>query len=1107
MTLTVTGVTLNVTGTVTQMHNSAAGGSIANVAGTGTLACSSFAVGDNTAPASPSGTIFFGFGTNPPSQNTTTLNSSISNLTVNGNLTLNSTSSALGTYTEVVVNFQDYSVNNPVFNLTGGTLTVNNIIASNSNDINNYNDGDPFIGAISNSTGYNQDLGATANTLILLGANPITAVTGTAIDFVDGGTAANSTVNYAATSGSQEVYTSTNAAINAAPSIYPVLTLSGSSTKTADGGTLTTSSGFNTSGGTVALNTNNPALTAGGTWTNSTTVNEGSGTLSVTGNLADNAGGTINGNAAAATTTITGTTANGGTINSTAENMTFTGAATNTSIITGGAGTLTFSSTFTNNNAAAAITTGGGTATFKGNYTNTLGSFTAGAGSVFFNGNYTVTGATCTFTAGTGTVYFDNNGAQALSDNSTAGTTFNKVTVENSGAKTMSGTGGFYVSSSGILTMAGTATLATGGVLTLNSDATGSAAVAPVNTLNPLSGNVNVQRYVSAVRGYRLLSSPVHANTTGTNIYSINYISNSMYTTGSGSGFSGIGNPSVYLYDESFVPQYTTFLNSNFIAISSLTGGTGTNPTYSVNVNGAGLTGNYSIPVGNAYYCFYRGNLSEGSANLTNPSYPAAATTLTATGTLNQGIVSFKDWYTPTSSFLGDVSQTYNLIGNPYASAIDLGTLQGTVSTSGIYVAGISSFIYELNPASGNYGIYTYTNPTLYPPTNGATEYIASGQGFFVQATGTSSTLTFNESAKASTVNANSIGLMAERLANFSPVNTIPVLRLKVSADSINSDESIIAFNPKASSKYVFNEDAPHRAGAGIVEMSSMSGDNVKLAINATPLLPNMTIPLNVNATKNGLYNINLDQLNPLPSIYEVWLKDAYKKDSLDIRDNPVYNFDINVSDTTSYGSNRFSLIIRENPALAVHLLSFNATKAIAGVNVLWTTENEQNYTNFTVERSTDNGTTFADLGGFASSAAGEYSYLDKNPVDGANMYRLKIIEMDGSTTYSSVVTIMYSNTSGTIALNGGMMVYPNPTAGIVNLSITQTSSATVAAAASASYKIEIVNNLGVIVRNAVSSTPTWSSDVTSLLPGTYFINVVNAGNNAVVGKSAFVKL
>jgi sugar lactone lactonase YvrE len=716
----------------------------------------------------------------------------------------------------------------------------------------------------------------------------------------------------------------------------------------------------------------------------------------------------------------------------------------------------------------------------------------------------------------TGTpVFFNGSTIQSLAGGSGNGTVFKNITF-NGGAISTMASGLFYISSTGVLTMVNGAStgssLNAGGFLTLNSDVNGCASVARIPAGSSITGTVNVQRYISGERGYRLLSSPVYAGSqNGNYIYSLNYLSGNLYLTGSGAGFTATGNPTLYLYDEGFVPQYTTFYNSNFIAISSLSSGTGTDPFYTVNVNGAGLTGIYNVPVGNGYYCFYRGNLSEGAANLTNPSYTPLVTTITAAGTLNQGQITFADWYTPSSTNLGGISQNYNLVGNPYASAIDLGAIQGTITTSGIYITaysgstGIAKFIYELNPVSGSYGIYTYDGSS--PSTNGATEFIASGQGFFVQAYGTVSKLIFNENAKATSANADAEGLMAKRLANLDLVHVNPLIRLKLAADTIHTEETLIAFRPDAKSEYAFNEDAPHKAGVGMVGISSMSSDHIKLAINTMPITSSMTIPLNVNSTVSGLYNIKLSQDIPLPSIYEVWLKDAYKKDSLDIKDNPTYNFDINISDTTTYGSNRFSLVIRENPALMVHLLSFNATRAIAGVNVLWTTENEQNYTSFTVERSTDGGTTFADLGGFASSAIGAYTYLDKNPVVGANMYRLKIVDLTGAVSYSSVVTIMYSNTNGTIALNGGMLVYPNPTAGMVNLSIAQTSNATVAEAVSASYKIEIVNNLGIVVRNAVSSAPTWQSDVTSLSPGTYFINVVNASNNAIVGKSAFVKL
>jgi hypothetical protein len=59
----------------------------------------------------------------------------------------------------------------------------------------------------------------------------------------------------------------------------------------------------------------------------------------------------------------------------------------------------------------------------------------------------------------------------------------------------------------------------------------------------------------------------------------------------------------------------------------------------------------------------------------------------------------------------------------------------------------------------------------------------------------------------------------------------------------------------------------------------------------------------------------------------------------------------------------------------------------------------------------------------------------------------------------------------------------------------------------SPSYHIQITNNLGVVVKSVTSSQPVWQTDMSALLPGTYFITVMNAGNNSMVGKSAFVKL
>ena len=163
-----------------------------------------------------------------------------------------------------------------------------------------------------------------------------------------------------------------------------------------------------------------------------------------------------------------------------------------------------------------------------------------------------------------------------------------------------------------------------------------------------------------------------------------------------------------------------------------------------------------------------------------------------------------------------------------------------------------------------------------------------------------------------------------------------------------------------------------------------------------------------VNAKTDGIYKLNMISINAIPGIFEIWLMDNYKKDSLDFRNNSSYAFNIYTADTTSYGSKRFSLVVRENPALGIHLLNFTAAEATGGTQVTWLTENESNYTSFTVQRSTDNGQTYADLTSLMSYGLGTYSFLDKTPANGVDQYRLKILDLNGTITYSKIVSLSY---------------------------------------------------------------------------------------------------
>ncbi len=738
-----------------------------------------------------------------------------------------------------------------------------------------------------------------------------------------------------------------------------------------------------------------------------------------------------------------------------------------------------------------------------------------------FTNAITLNDATDYIDLGTPKVNFNGTTQNIYAGNGT-GTKFYNVTFSGTGTTTIQ-SGSASVASTGILTMSGAgATLAAGGFLTLNSDINGTASVAAIPAGCSITGNVNAQRFITGgglnYRGYRLLSSPVYGSTNGTsNIYSVNYLINSVYLKGQAGvpgGWDAGGNPNVYLFRENLASSNAGFSVGNFRSLNTL----GTAPNYGYLIDND--PGTFNIPAGDGFMFFFRGDRNAASlAAETTVSYIPTNTILTATGTLNQGPVTVSDWYTPASTSLGWTTtagntsvQGYNLVGNPYASSIDWDQYMFSAPGSAIYAPNVNPFIYIIDPVNGNYNVYKAGMAGVGTIVTTNSNIIPSGQGFFVQAANASAQLVFNESAKVATqANAAGGNLLMGHPPMAATAQVSQYLHLKMLKDTTGVDGIIISFNGNTSSNYNPAEDARYRNGNGSVSITSMSADNVPLAINSMPL-PAQTkqtiIPLNVNASTDGTAQIQMAEVKSIPALFTIWLKDAYKKDSLDIRANPTYTFDILHSDTNSYGSHRFTLVMGENPALMIHLLSFGASKIPTGDQVVWTTENEQNYTNFTVERSTDGGTTFNALGGFASSAQSTYSYLDKVPVNGPNMYRLKIVDLNGTISYSNVVTIMYANT-GQIAING-LMVYPNPTANMINLSITSnqtTGTSTTPAGAKASYNIEIVNNQGSVIKSTQSSSPLWQSDVTALTPGTYFIRVINTSNNTVVGKSAFVKL
>jgi hypothetical protein len=718
-----------------------------------------------------------------------------------------------------------------------------------------------------------------------------------------------------------------------------------------------------------------------------------------------------------------------------------------------------------------------------------------------------VTNSTTLLMDGSGTQYIKGGTAvnNTYPNNVVNGTIFNNITVTTTGTNPqVILQGNDNVSPLGVLTLSSSPEIlnaTSSNSLTLLSDATGSAAVAAIPAGCQITGTVNVQRYLTgnnsnAYRSYRLLSSPVYTTSAG----SVNYISltylnatvngaHGAFTAGPGGAASGFtianSNPTIYLYNESLPISNTSFVSGKHVGIYAITGNTVT--TASNATGPVVITPGVSIPVGNGYLLYYVGpNTRTDGSTATTP----ANATMTASGNLNQGDVPITLWYTPAGGASGKLSYTaslpgpgFNMVGNPYACTLDLSKV---ISDN----AGIDN-IYTLDPTGPSQAYAAYTAAGSSAPNLG---YAVSGSGFIVHATSTGKTLAFHESEKAATQALTGV-LMGK------PINepALTGLYMKLEQDSIHHSYCGIYFRGDWSDKFEPG-DAIDMNSYLPLDIASLSVDGVHAAVNHMPdYTKGSRIRLYVNAPTDGAYTLKIEGIRNIDTLRDIWLIDHYKNDSLNIRRLGSYAFNIVKSDTASYSNNRFVLVIRLNPAYAYQLLDF-AARRIAGsphVQAIWKTRYEQNYTNFTVERSTDGGTSFNVIGGLQGTGAGNYSLLDKAPFIGQNLYRLKQEDINNTITYSKVVEIQYAYL--TDKLNPKISVFPNPTANIINLEMAPGLKVS-------AYHVRIINSSGTVVKENISQQANWNANISYLKPGSYLVQVTNNNDQSIIGIASFVK-
>ncbi len=176
---------------------------------------------------------------------------------------------------------------------------------------------------------------------------------------------------------------------------------------------------------------------------------------------------------------------------------------------------------------------------------------------------------------------------------------------------------------------------------------------------------------------------------------------------------------------------------------------------------------------------------------------------------------------------------------------------------------------------------------------------------------------------------------------------------------------------------------------------------------------------------------------------------------------------------------------------LPLTLVDFDAKLNLNTTIVNWITVSELNTDKFEIEKST-NGENFTLCGTVPAkntNTRNSYSFIDKYPANGVAYYRLKMIDIDGTFTYSGVKFV--NNKLVVIS------VYPNPASKILKVGFPNVQ---------VKGNISILNMTGAVISKISLEKETSSTNINiqDLANGTYIINMEIDG--AVFSKK-FIKI
>lgn len=185
-----------------------------------------------------------------------------------------------------------------------------------------------------------------------------------------------------------------------------------------------------------------------------------------------------------------------------------------------------------------------------------------------------------------------------------------------------------------------------------------------------------------------------------------------------------------------------------------------------------------------------------------------------------------------------------------------------------------------------------------------------------------------------------------------------------------------------------------------------------------------------------------------------------------------------------------FALIITQpyDTTLPLKLVSFKANKLEKTILLKWQTIQEENMQSFSIEKSINGSDwiTVKTINAQNTLQLNTYSFEDISPSNGISYYRLKMINKDGSFTYSAIEKIVFQ--SGIVSSK--FFIAPNPANNITKITLQNAYKA---------VQLRIVDGQGKIWKNqtiTLNGKKEYYLNIASLANGFYTISLFNEQEN-----------